>query len=134
MVERFGATAIDYRAGDFVAAVRELTRPQGSWLRCRLRCDWRRAFRAVFGGLLVGYGAQTMAVGNAGLASAALGWRGSLKSLQSILFCLNVLSLLFFSLASCAWFMRLAILGPHVIMVLSSTDVDRHLSAQPVGT
>jgi NADPH:quinone reductase-like Zn-dependent oxidoreductase len=25
MVERFGATAIDYRAGDFVAAVRGLT-------------------------------------------------------------------------------------------------------------
>ena len=50
MVERFGATAIDYRAGDFVAAVRAAhRRAQGrSWRRCSLRRDWRRAFRAVF--------------------------------------------------------------------------------------
>jgi NADPH:quinone reductase-like Zn-dependent oxidoreductase len=79
-VERLGATAIDYRAGDFVAAVRKLTAgPKGE-----VGVD--AAFDAIGGahfarsfaclapcGLLVGYGAQTMAVGGAGLPSAALG-------------------------------------------------------------
>ena len=83
MVERFGATAIDYRAGDFVATVRGThRRAQGRGRRrCSLRCDWRRAFRGLSllapGGLLVGYGAQAMAVGGASLVSAALGLSGS---------------------------------------------------------
>ena len=49
VVERFGAAAIDYRAGDFVASVRELTAGQ-SWRRrrrCGIRCDRRLSFRPV---------------------------------------------------------------------------------------
>jgi NADPH:quinone reductase-like Zn-dependent oxidoreductase len=79
IVESFGATAINYRAGDFVAAVRNLTAGRG-----RVGVDaafdaiggahFARSFACVApGGLLVGYGAQTMAVGSTGLASAALG-------------------------------------------------------------
>jgi NADPH:quinone reductase-like Zn-dependent oxidoreductase len=80
VVERFGATAIDYHAGDFVAAVRRLTanRPHG--------CGADMAFDAIGGahfarsfaclapaGLLVGYGSQTMAVGGESLLAAGLG-------------------------------------------------------------
>jgi NADPH:quinone reductase len=80
MVERFGATAIDYRAGDFVAAVRELTAGRKGGVGVDAAFDaiggahFARSFACLApGGLLVGYGAQTMAVGGAGLASAALG-------------------------------------------------------------
>lgn len=79
-VEGFGATAIDYRAGDFVAAVRELTagREGGAGVDAAFDAIGGAHFARTFaclapGGLLVGYGAQTMAVGSAGLASAALG-------------------------------------------------------------
>jgi NADPH:quinone reductase-like Zn-dependent oxidoreductase len=79
-VERFGATAIDYRAGDFVAAVRELTAGRKGGVGVDAVFDaiggahFARSFACLApGGLLVGYGAQTMAVGSAGLASAALG-------------------------------------------------------------
>src|SRR5436190_8147501 len=80
MVERFGATAIDYRAGDFVAAVRRLTAGRKGGVGVDTAFDaiggahFARSFACLApGGLLVGYGAQTMAVGGAGLASAALG-------------------------------------------------------------
>ena len=80
MVERFGATAIDYRAGDFVAAVRGLTAGRNGGVGVDAAFDaiggahFARSFACLApGGLLVGYGAQTMAVGGAGLASAALG-------------------------------------------------------------
>jgi NADPH:quinone reductase-like Zn-dependent oxidoreductase len=79
-VERFGATAIDYRAGDFVAAVRQLTagREGGAGVDAAFDAIGGPHFRSSFaclasGGLLVGYGSQTMAVGGEGLASAALG-------------------------------------------------------------
>ena len=79
-VERFGATAIDYRAGDFVAAVRELTEGRKGGVGVDAVFDaiggahFARSFACLApGGLLVGYGAQTMAIGSAGLASAALG-------------------------------------------------------------
>jgi len=79
-VERFGATAIDYRAGNFVAAVRELTAGRKGSVGVDAAFDaiggahFARSFACLApGGLLVGYGAQTMAVGGAGLASAALG-------------------------------------------------------------
>ncbi len=79
-VERLGGLAIDYRAGDFVTAVRRLTMHAegaagvdaafdaigGAHFARSLACLAR-------GGLLVGYGAQDMAVGAASLASAALG-------------------------------------------------------------
>ena len=80
IVERFGATAIDYRAGDFVAAVRGLTAGRQGGVGVDAAFDaiggahFARSFACLEpGGLLVGYGAQTMAVGGAGLASAALG-------------------------------------------------------------
>ena len=80
MVERFGATAIDYRAGDFVAVVRGLTAGRRGGVGVDAAFDaiggahFARSFACLApGGLLVGYGAQTMAVGGAGLASAALG-------------------------------------------------------------
>ena len=79
-VERFGATAIDYPAGDFVAAVRDFTAAREGGIGVEAAFDaiggahFARSFACVAPrGLLVGYGAQTMAVGGAGLASAALG-------------------------------------------------------------
>ena len=79
-VERFGATAIDYRAGDFVAAVRRLTASRKGGAGVDAAFDaiggahFNRSFACLAsGGLLVGYGSQTMAVGSEGLASAALG-------------------------------------------------------------
>jgi NADPH:quinone reductase-like Zn-dependent oxidoreductase len=79
-VERFGAAAIDYRAGDFVAFVRGPTagRTGGAGLDAAFDAiggaHFGRSFACLAsGGLLVGYGSQTMAVGREGLASAALG-------------------------------------------------------------
>ena len=80
MVESFGATAINYRAGDFVVVVRDLTAGRKGGVGVDAAFDaiggahFARSFACLArGGLLVGYGAQTMAVGDAGLASAALG-------------------------------------------------------------
>jgi NADPH:quinone reductase-like Zn-dependent oxidoreductase len=80
VVERFGAAAIDYRAGDFVAAVRKLTagRPGGAGVDAAFDpiggAHFNRSYACLAsGGLLVGYGSQAMAVGREGLASAALG-------------------------------------------------------------
>ena len=80
VVERFGATAIDYRAGDFVASVRRLTagRPGGAGVDVAFDAiggaHFSRSFACLApGGLLVGYGSQTMAVGRESLLSAGLG-------------------------------------------------------------
>lgn len=75
VIERYGARAIDYRAGDFTRAVRTLA-PAGV----------AAAFDAIGGGhfarsfaclaargVLVGYGSQTMATGGEGVAAAAIG-------------------------------------------------------------
>ena len=79
-VESFGATAIDYGAEDFVAAVRRLTagRQGGPGVDAAFDAiggpHFARSFACLAtGGLLVGYGSQTMAVGREGLASAGLG-------------------------------------------------------------
>jgi NADPH:quinone reductase-like Zn-dependent oxidoreductase len=75
-VERFGAAAIDYRVGDFVASVRGLTGGAGveAAFDAIGGAHFGRSFACLApGGLLVGYGSQTMAVGREGLASAALG-------------------------------------------------------------
>ena len=75
-VERFGATAIDYRAGDFVAAVRRLTSGRGvdAAFDAIGGAHFDRSFACLAkGGLLVGYGSQTMAVGGESLMSAGLG-------------------------------------------------------------
>ncbi len=76
VVERLGAVAIDYRAGDFVASVRGLT--GGAGVDAAFDAIGGAHFGLSFaclasGGLLVGYGSQTMAVGRESLASAALG-------------------------------------------------------------
>jgi NADPH:quinone reductase-like Zn-dependent oxidoreductase len=74
-VERFGAKAIDYRATDFVAAVRGLI-PAGVDMAFDAigGAHFARSFACLSpGGLLVGYGAQTMAVGASTLLSAGLG-------------------------------------------------------------
>ena len=80
VVESFGVTAIDYRAGDFVATVRRLTagRKGGAGVDAAFDAIGGAHFKQSFaclapGGLLVGYGSQTMAVGREGLAAAALG-------------------------------------------------------------
>jgi NADPH:quinone reductase-like Zn-dependent oxidoreductase len=80
VVERFGATAIDYHAGDFVAAVRRLTadRPGGAGVDAVFDAIGGAHFSRSFaclrsGGLLVGYGSQTMAIGHEGLIAAGLG-------------------------------------------------------------
>src|SRR5271157_3871172 len=79
-VERFGAVAIDYRAGDFVAAVRRITsgRKGGAGVDAAFDAiggaHFSRSFASLAkGGLLVGYGSQAMAVGREGLLAAGLG-------------------------------------------------------------
>ncbi|HEY4042215.1 MAG TPA: zinc-binding dehydrogenase [Rhodopila sp.] len=80
VVERFGATAIDYRAGDFVAVVRQITAGGAGGAGVDIAFDpiggahFARSFACLApGGLLVGYGSQTMATGGEGLLSAGLG-------------------------------------------------------------
>ena len=80
IVESLGAAAVDYRAGDFVTAVHRLTAKADASAGVDAAFDaiggghFERSFACLApGGLLVGYGAQQMAVGAAGLLSAALG-------------------------------------------------------------
>ena len=94
VVERFGAAAIDYRAGDLVASVRRIgaERLGGAGVDAAFDAIGGAHFDRSFaclrpGGLLVGYGSQTMAVGREGMASAALGLaRLKLWSTLSFLF------------------------------------------------
>src|SRR5271157_1046065 len=80
VIQRFGATAIDYHVGDFVASVRRLTagRPGGAGVDAAFDAiggaHFDRSFACLAsGGMLVGYGSQTMAIGREGLVSAGLG-------------------------------------------------------------
>jgi len=80
VVERFGATAIDYHAGDFVASVHRVTasRPGPAGVDVALDAiggsHFNRSFACLApGGLLIGYGSQTMGVGRESLLSAGLG-------------------------------------------------------------
>ena len=77
VVERFGAAAIDYRTGAFVASVRRLTSGSAG---VDIAFDaiggahFSRSFACLApGGLLVGYGSQTMAIGRESLIAAGLG-------------------------------------------------------------
>jgi NADPH:quinone reductase-like Zn-dependent oxidoreductase len=77
VIERFGAAAIDYRAGDFVTAVREST-PGGVGVDIAFDAiggaHFGRSFACLApGGLLVGYGSQTMGIGRESLMAAGLG-------------------------------------------------------------
>src|ERR1700722_5414262 len=78
------AKAIDYRDGDFVEAVRKLTAAEPNAHKGRAGVDaafdaiggghFSRSFACLAsGGLLVGYGSQTMAVGGESLIAAGLG-------------------------------------------------------------
>ena len=77
VVERFGATAIDYHAGDFVTAVRGLTAAHGgveAVFDAIGGAHFSRSFACLApGGLLVGYGSQTMARGGESLLAAGIG-------------------------------------------------------------
>ncbi|HKM61321.1 MAG TPA: medium chain dehydrogenase/reductase family protein [Acidisphaera sp.] len=80
VVERYGAAAIDYNAGDFVAEVRRLTAARSDGPGVDAAFDaiggahFARSFACLArGGLLVGYGSQTMATGGEGLLSAGIG-------------------------------------------------------------
>jgi NADPH:quinone reductase-like Zn-dependent oxidoreductase len=82
VVESFGAKAIDYRDGDFVEAVRKLTAAEPHKRRAGVDAafdaiggaHFARSFACLAsGGLLVGYGSQSMADGREGLLSAGLG-------------------------------------------------------------
>jgi NADPH:quinone reductase-like Zn-dependent oxidoreductase len=80
VVRRFGATAIDYQEGDFVTSVGRLTadRPKGPGVDIAFDAiggaQFNRSFACLApGGLLVGYGSQTMAVGGESLIAAGLG-------------------------------------------------------------
>src|SRR5580704_7513768 len=80
VIERLGAAAIDYHAGDFVTSVRRLTadRPGGPGVDIAFDAIGGAHFGRSFAclapkGLLVGYGSQTMAVGRESLIAAGLG-------------------------------------------------------------
>jgi NADPH:quinone reductase-like Zn-dependent oxidoreductase len=80
VVERFGAAAIDYHAGDFVTSVRRLTAdgPGGPGVDIAFDAIGGAHFGRSFAclapkGLLVGFGSQTMAVGRESLIAAGLG-------------------------------------------------------------
>jgi NADPH:quinone reductase-like Zn-dependent oxidoreductase len=80
VLERFGAAAIDYHVGDFVTSVRRLTaqRPGGPGVDIVFDAiggaHFSRSFACLApGGLLVGYGSQTMGVGGESLVAAGLG-------------------------------------------------------------
>jgi NADPH:quinone reductase-like Zn-dependent oxidoreductase len=77
VIERFGAAAIDYRAGDFVGAVRQLT-PDKAGVNIAFDAiggaHFGRSFECLaHGGLLVGYGSQTTAIGRESMIAAGLG-------------------------------------------------------------
>src|ERR1700719_1730203 len=77
VIQRFGAAAIDYHAGDFVNSVRQLT-PGGAGVDIAFDAIGGGHFARSFAclaprGLLVGYGSQTMAVGRESLLAAGLG-------------------------------------------------------------
>jgi NADPH:quinone reductase-like Zn-dependent oxidoreductase len=78
-IARFGGTAIDYRAEDFVVAVHRLTADhEGSGVDAVFDAIGGAHFGRSFaclrpGGLLIGYGSQTMANGRESLISAGLG-------------------------------------------------------------
>jgi NADPH:quinone reductase-like Zn-dependent oxidoreductase len=76
VIERFGAAAIDYRAGDFVTSVRQLT-PGRAGVDVAFDAIGGAHFGRSFAclardGLLVDYGSQSMAVGRESLVAACL--------------------------------------------------------------
>jgi NADPH:quinone reductase-like Zn-dependent oxidoreductase len=91
VIRRLGAAAIDYHTDDFVTHVRQLT-PSGAGVSAAFDAiggaHFGRSFACLApGGLLVGYGSQTMAIGGESLIAAGLGLaRLKLWSALSFLF------------------------------------------------
>jgi NADPH:quinone reductase-like Zn-dependent oxidoreductase len=103
VIERFGAAAIDYRAGDFVTSVRQLT-AGGAGVDIAFDAiggaHFSRSFACLApGGLLVGYGSQTMATGRESLIAAGLGLV-RLKMWSALSFLFNGRSAVFYSIAA----------------------------------
>jgi NADPH:quinone reductase-like Zn-dependent oxidoreductase len=103
LVERFGAAAIDYRASDFITSVRQLT-PGGAGVDIAFDAiggaHFSRSFACLApGGLLVGYGSQTMAVGRESLIAAGLGL-ARLKLWTALSFLLKGRSAVFYSITA----------------------------------
>jgi NADPH:quinone reductase-like Zn-dependent oxidoreductase len=103
VIERSGAAAIDYRAGDFVTSVRQLT-AGGAGVDIAFDAiggaHFSRSFACLApGGLLVGYGSQTMATGRESLIAAGLGLV-RLKMWSALSFLFNGRSAVFYSIAA----------------------------------
>lgn len=103
VVERFGAAAIDYHAGNFVTSVRQLT-PGGAGVDIAFDAiggaHFGRSFACLApGGLLVGYGSQTMAVGRESLIAAGLGL-ARLKLWSALSFLFGGRSAVFYSITA----------------------------------
>ena len=103
VIERFGAAAIDYHAGDFVTSVRQLT-PSGAGVDIAYDAIGGAHFSRSFAclaprGLLVGYGSQTMAVGRESLIAAGLGL-ARLKLWSALSFLFSGRSAVFYSITA----------------------------------
>jgi NADPH:quinone reductase-like Zn-dependent oxidoreductase len=103
VIERFGAAAIDYRAGDFVTSVRQLT-PDRAGVDIAFDAiggaHFGRSFACLApGGLLVGYGSQTMAVGRESLIAAGFGL-ARLKLWSALSFLFSGRSAVFYSITA----------------------------------
>jgi NADPH:quinone reductase-like Zn-dependent oxidoreductase len=103
VIERFGAAAIDYGAVDFVPTVRQLT-PGGAGVDIAFDAiggaHFSRSFACLApGGLLVGYGSQTMGVGRESLAAAGLGL-ARLKLWSALSFLVGGRSAVFYSITA----------------------------------
>jgi NADPH:quinone reductase-like Zn-dependent oxidoreductase len=103
LIERFGAAAVDYRAGDFVTAVRQLT-PGGNGFDIAFDAIGGAHFSRSFAclaphGLLVGYGSQTMGTGRETLIAAGLGL-ARLKLWSALSFFLGGRSAIFYSVTA----------------------------------
>ena len=106
VVEQFGATAIDYRVGDFVASVLRLTASRPGHAGVDVAFDaiggshFDRSFACLAsGGLLIGYGSQTMGAGGESLLSAGLGLL-KLKLWNALHFLLRNRRALFYSITA----------------------------------
>jgi NADPH:quinone reductase-like Zn-dependent oxidoreductase len=103
VIERFGAAAIDYHTGDFVPSVRQLT-PGGAGVDIAFDAIGGAHFERSFAclaprGLLVGYGSQTMAVGQESLIAAGLGL-ARLKLWNALSFLFSGRSAIFYSITA----------------------------------
>ena len=103
VIERFGAAAIDYHAGDFVTSVRQRTaggRGVDFVFDAIGGAHFGRSFACLKPrGLLVGYGSQTMAVGRESLIAAGLGL-ARLKLWSALSFLFNDRSAVFYSITA----------------------------------